>query len=315
MPIEFLIAAVALAALGAFAFYRWRRRGPSLHLEEGALKTRFKALFGREQAGDEALQAIEEMLLEADVGPQTAMEIVEALRPLASLGPQALRDGLKTALLEHIRACPPPEISAAKPLVILLFGVNGVGKTTTLAKLAAYFTAAKRNVLAVAGDTFRAGAVAQLKVWSERVPFALIAQGERADPGAVLCDGLSAARARGVDVVLVDTAGRLHTKTPLIEELKKLDRVIEKFASDLRVLRYLVLDAHTGQNGLAQAKGFAAALPIDGIVLTKWDGSAKGGFIFSIAASLGLPLAFLGTGESLEDFQPFNSEQFVAELL
>jgi len=199
------------------------------------------------------------------------------------------------------------------PDVVFMVGVNGTGKTTSIAKLAAYYKARDRSVLLAAADTFRAAAVEQLEVWAERVGVPCIRQEPKADPAAVVFDALSAAEARGHDVVIVDTAGRLHTKTNLMAELGKMERVIEK-KTGRSPETLLVVDANTGQNGLAQARMFAETIPVQGLVLTKLDGTAKGGIVVAIAETLGLPVKYIGVGEQLEDWAEFDAEQFVDAL-
>jgi fused signal recognition particle receptor len=201
-----------------------------------------------------------------------------------------------------------------KPWVILFLGVNGVGKTTTIGKLAAQYRAEGKKVLLVAGDTFRAAAVEQLDIWGQRVGVDVVKHQAGADPSAVVFDGLQAAKSRGIDVLLIDTAGRLHTKIHLIEELKKIRRVIAREQPDAPHETLLVLDATTGQNGLQQARVFKEATDISGIVLTKLDGTAKGGVIVGIQEELGVPVKYIGVGEDVEDLQPFDAVRFVQAL-
>lgn len=278
---------------------------------------RLSQLFHRTVTGEVLIQELEALLIEADVGPRLTEELCGELRRLpASMkeDPAQLKSALKSKLARYLRLPPsPPKESRA--LAILVLGVNGVGKTTTIAKLAYYFKTQGNHVLAIAGDTFRAAAIEQLGAWGKRVPFEVIAQSQGSDPAAVVFDGLSAARARKADVVLVDTAGRLHTKQPLIDELKKIERVMAKFDSFLQKQTYLILDATTGQNGLAQAKVFCEAVKIDAAILSKWDSSAKGGVLFVIGKELDLPIAFVGVGERLDDLKPFEPQHFIDELL
>ncbi len=209
----------------------------------------------------------------------------------------------------------PETIPEGKPRVILMVGVNGVGKTTTIAKLSHHFLQQKKQLLLAAGDTFRAAAVEQIKTWGERHQVPVIAQGQDADPASVLYDALSAAQARKVDVMIGDTAGRLHTQGHLMNELKKIHRVMNKLDESAPHEVWLVIDATTGQNAINQAKEFHAAVGLTGIILTKLDGTAKGGIIFALASQLGLPIRYIGIGEKAEDLRPFNAESFVQALL
>mgnify|MGYP001381337418 CR=1 FL=1 len=258
---------------------------------------------------DTVLDELEMRLITADVGVETTERILGGLRKqvqrkeLGNL--EALLAALRTALLDRV----------IKPFVILVVGVNGAGKTTTIGKLARRMKDHGLKVMLAAGDTFRAAAVEQLQVWGERNAVPVIAQAAGADPAAVAFDALQAAKARGLDVLLADTAGRLHTQSNLMEELKKVKRVMGRVdpAAPHEVL--LVLDASQGQNALQQARLFHEALGVTGIVLTKLDGTAKGGIILAIASELGLPIRFIGTGESAEDFDEFDAESFVDALL
>ena len=278
-------------------------------------------LLGEKELDDDLLEELETQLLVADVGVDASTEIVEGLtarvkrRQLndarALLG--ALRDDL-TELLQAHHA--PLEVPAApRPFVILVVGVNGVGKTTTIGKLARRFKDEGLVPILAAGDTFRAAAVEQLQRWGERNEVEVVAQGEGADTASVIFDALTAAKSRGADVVLADTAGRLHNKTNLMEELAKVGRVMKRFDETAPHAVLLVLDAATGQNALAQAREFGQAVDLTGIVLTKLDGTAKGGIAFAIARQTGLPIQFIGIGEAVEDLRPFDPEAFVEALL
>jgi len=217
-------------------------------------------------------------------------------------------------MLDGSVVVPKLALFSVKPWVILFLGVNGVGKTTTIGKLAAQFHRAGKKTLLVAGDTFRAAAVEQLDIWGQRVGVEVIKHRAGADPSAVVFDGIQAAKSRGVDVLLIDTAGRLHTKVHLIEELKKIRRVIAREQANAPHETLLVLDATTGQNGLQQARVFKEATDITGIVLTKLDGTAKGGVIVGIQEELGVPVKYIGVGEDIEDLQPFDAKKFVQAL-
>lgn len=258
-------------------------------------------------------QGIEEALLAADVGVATARSIVDRLRTQAggrSPGRQALRD----VLLDVLDGAPPVQVSE-RPWIILVVGVNGVGKTTTIGKLAFRHARASRRVLLVAGDTFRAAAAEQLAVWAARSGSEIVRHQTSGSPAAVVFDGLKAAVARGVDVVLIDSAGRMHTRENLMEELRKLRKVIEREVPGAPHEVLLVLDATTGQNALEQAREFVEAVGVTGIVLTKLDGTARGGVALAVRQTLGVPIAYVGTGEAAEDIQPFDPRDFVDALV
>ena len=287
------------------------------------LSARVEGIFGGGRKLDpEQLKRLENALLAADLGVRTTRELIETVRnapaDAGSLqGADQLRSALKNQLLQVLRAVPaPPNGASAEhhPHVIFVVGVNGTGKTTTIGKLAHRLRREGATVLLCAGDTFRAAAVEQLAVWAERTGAEIIKQKAGADPAAVVYDGLSAARARNVDAVIVDTAGRLHTKSNLMAELDKMKRTAAKLVPGAPHDVLLVLDATTGQNGLAQAREFTAAAGVTGIVLTKLDGTARGGIVVSIVRELGLPVRFVGTGESAEDLVPFDAQTFVNSL-
>ncbi len=295
-------------------------------LKAGLQKTRqglfggLAELFGRRAIDDELLDELETRLLMADVGVEATRAIIEELTRQVSR--RELRDGkaLLGALRERMTAllepCARPlVIDDARPFVILMVGVNGVGKTTTIGKLTRRLQGEGHSLLLAAGDTFRAAAVEQLQVWGERNRIPVIAQQHGADSAAVIFDALQAGRARGVGVVIADTAGRLHTQAHLMEELRKIRRVINKFDADAPHEVLLVVDATTGQNALSQAEQFHKAVGLTGIVLTKLDGTAKGGIVFAIAQRLGVPIRFIGVGEGLDDLRPFDADEFVDALL
>ena len=274
---------------------------------------------GRKVIDAELLEELESRLLLADVGVDATVHIIEQLTQRVSrrelTEPEALRDALREELLAILEPCERPlAVGGASPFVILMVGVNGVGKTTTIGKLARRFQDEGRSVMLAAGDTFRAAAVEQLQVWGDRHDVPVIAQHTGADSASVLYDAFAAARARGVDVLIADTAGRLHNKDHLMDELRKVVRVLGKLDPSAPHEVMLVLDAGTGQNALAQADTFTEAVGVTGITLTKLDGTAKGGIIFAIARKLGLPIRFIGVGESAEDLRPFAAGEFIDAL-
>lgn len=274
---------------------------------------------GRKEIDAELLEELESRLLMADVGVDATMDIITSLTRRVSrkelTHPKALQSALREELLEILKPCQHQLAPGGKkPFVILMVGVNGVGKTTTIGKLAKRYVAEGRSVMLAAGDTFRAAAVEQLQVWGDRNAVPVIAQHTGADSASVLFDALQAARSRDVDVLIADTAGRLHNKDNLMEELKKVVRVMAKLDPEAPHEVMLVLDAGTGQNALAQASHFQAAVGVTGISLSKLDGTAKGGVIFAIAKKLQLPIRFIGVGEAAEDLRPFNAEEFIDAL-
>jgi fused signal recognition particle receptor len=259
------------------------------------------------------LDAIEAALLQADVGVEFTERFV---RSLEREGGKDARDRLRALLLEILDAGREPRRHPApKPRAVLVVGVNGVGKTTSTAKLAYYLKSRGESAILAACDTFRAAAVEQLAVWADRVGVEMVRHREGSDPGAVAFDACSAARARGLDVVVVDTAGRLHTRTNLMEELAKVQRVTRRALGDDAVETLLVLDANLGSNSLAQAREFARHLSLDGVILTKLDSTAKGGIIVAVRETLGVPIRYIGAGEGIEDFSEFVPEAFVDALL
>ncbi len=260
---------------------------------------------------------LEETLIQADLGVRTTDAVIARLREQASAGirtPEALRGALAEILTAAL-GNPVPMVLSPPPGVVVVLGTNGAGKTTTIGKLAHRLRREGRKVLLAAADTFRAAAIDQLEVWAQRVGADVIRHKEGADPAAVVYDAAQATRARHADVLIVDTAGRLHTKANLMEELKKIDRVIRRELPGAPVEALLVLDATTGQNGIAQAREFKDALPLTGIVLSKLDGTARGGIVIAIADTLALPVKLVGLGEGLDDLQPFDPRAFVEALL
>ena len=269
---------------------------------------------------DEAFfEDLEEMLIMADVGMSTATEAVERLRKVMIQekisGQEPVKEALRNILAEMLTMEDQDLHIATRPSVILVVGVNGVGKTTSIGKLAARLKGEGKRVLLCAGDTFRAAAADQLEIWANRCGCEIVRQHEGADPGAVLFDALQAAKARGVDVVICDTAGRLHNKQNLMAELAKLRKIIGRETPDADLETLLVLDATTGQNGLIQAKQFQETAGCTGIILTKLDGTAKGGIVIAIARELGVPVKFVGLGEGIRDMQPFDARAYVNAII
>ena len=261
---------------------------------------------------DEFFEDLSDILIMADVGMKTTELAVSRLREKCKAekigSAEQAREALKEILADMMRTEP---MRLESPMVLLVIGVNGVGKTTTIGKLATRFKTVGRRVIICAADTFRAAAAEQLTVWAERADVPIIKQKEGADPAAVVYDGIQAARSRHADILIVDTAGRLHNKAHLMEELKKISRVAEREYPEAKVKALLVIDATTGQNGLQQALLFKEVANIEGIVLTKLDGTAKGGIAVAIRNELGLPVYYIGFGEQLDDLQPFDAKQFV----
>ncbi len=301
-------------------------------LKEGLTKTRDN-IFGKVQRlvtakskiDDVMLEKLEEILVTADVGVGTSMAIIERIKTRVKTERYENANELDRLLHDEIRAtlCTSQQMdgndyfsipSGIKPFVIMVVGVNGVGKTTTIGKLAYNYRTARKNVIIAAADTFRAAANEQLEIWAHRASVDIIQQAHGADPAAVAYDSLNAAKARGADIVIIDTAGRLHTKIPLMEELKKIKRVLQKIIPEAPHEILLILDASTGQNALEQARKFANAVGVTGLVVTKLDGTAKGGIVFAINQELNIPVKFIGVGEQIGDLQPFDKAAFVDAL-
>jgi fused signal recognition particle receptor len=300
------------------SFFQRLKQGLSKSRE--SLLQNIGSIFQNRQWGEDALDAMEESLIAADVGVKATIKIMEALRRQPPDGSADLADEmsarLQSIMIDMFRGSAPVLGSATeRPWVIIFLGVNGVGKTTTIGKLAAQYRSAGKKVLLVAADTFRAAATEQLDIWGQRAGADVVKHRPGADPSAVVFDGMQAAKSRGMDVLLIDTAGRLHTKVHLIEELKKIRRVIGREHPGAPHETLLVLDATTGQNGLQQARVFKEATDISGIVLTKLDGTAKGGVIIGIQEELGVPVKYIGVGEDVEDLQAFEPADFVRALL
>lgn len=302
-------------------------KGLFARLREGLAKTRSgltgrldRLVFGKKEITGDLLEALEEILFTSDLGVATTQELIDTVQGKVARKeldqPEKIKEALKAQISAFLDV---PEVvhrepQQGEPLVIMVIGVNGVGKTTTIGKAGAYFQRAGNSVMFVAGDTFRAAASEQLHVWGDRVGAEVISQKEGSDPSAVVFDGLSAALARKTDVVLVDTAGRLHTKTNLMEELEKVYRVTGKRLPGAPHEVWLVLDATTGQNAIAQAEMFHRNLGITGIILTKLDGTAKGGVVVGICHQLRIPIRFIGIGEKIDDLRPFDPADFVEAI-
>ena len=271
-----------------------------------------------EKLDDDFFDGLEESLILADVGVGIATEAVNSLRNAVfsydMKDPEQVKAELRKILLQKMSVGSAALDTSKSPTVILVIGVNGVGKTTSIGKLAKRLKAEGKKVLLCAGDTFRAAAADQLEIWAKRAEVPIVRQHEGADPGAVLFDALQAAKARNIDVVLCDSAGRLHNKQNLMNELAKLRKIIDRELPDAGRETLLVLDATTGQNGLIQARSFKETAGLTGIVLTKLDGTAKGGIVIAIARELGVPVKFVGVGEGVDDLKPFDPEEFVNDL-
>jgi fused signal recognition particle receptor len=305
--------------------FGFKKKNVLTQLGQGLRRTRsyltegLGALFlGKKVIDDKLLEQIQERLLTADVGVEATEQIIASLT--SSVTRKELTDSialfaaLKQGLLAILSPCQAQDFAIIKtPLVILVIGVNGAGKTTSIGKLARYFQKAQKTVLLAAGDTFRAAAIEQLQVWGERNAVDVIAQQTGSDSAAVIFDALQAAKARNKDVLIADTAGRLHSKENLMEELRKIKRILAKLDEHAPEV-LLVIDATAGQNALLQARKFNAEMGVTGLIITKLDGTAKGGIIFAIAKELALPIRFIGIGEGIEDLKPFDPEEFVEAL-
>ena len=274
------------------------------------------AMMSHGELDDEFYDELTDILISCDIGVKISFEITEKLRICARKNKirtaEDVKQALRDILIEEFESLPRLEIKY--PCIITIIGVNGVGKTTTIGKMAKYFKDQKKEVTLVAGDTFRAAASEQLSLWANRTKTRIIKHEEGADAAAVVFDGISSAKAKNTDVLIVDTAGRLHTKTNLMQELNKIDRVINREYPEANRYTFIVLDATTGQNALTQIQAFNDVMKIDGIVLTKLDGTAKGGVVVAIEKDYALPVAFVGVGEGIDDLLPFNARDFVEDL-
>ncbi len=283
------------------------------------LKEAFRVSVSFDKLDDEFYDGLEEALILADIGAEAAVDTVAQLRKRVSqrllTRAEEVKDALRDILRSKLEVGDSTLVLEGKPAVVLVIGVNGVGKTTSIGKLAARLKAEGKKVLLCAGDTFRAAAADQLEIWAGRAGVDIVRQHEGADPGAVLFDALQAAKARGADVVLCDTAGRLHNKQNLMNELAKLRKIIDRECPDSSCETLLVLDATTGQNGLIQARTFKETAGLTGIILTKLDGTAKGGIVVAIAQELNVPVKFVGVGEGIDDLKPFDAKEFVQDMI
>jgi fused signal recognition particle receptor len=280
-----------------------------------------RLFLGKKEIDQELFEQLEEILITADLGVKTTLELLDRARKKVKRDqlsdPQALKSIIRDEILAYIQATDQPAelvMPEQGPFVIMVVGVNGVGKTTSIGKIAAKFVRSGQSVLLVAGDTFRAAAINQLRIWGERVGVEVIAQNPGADPSSVVFDGLEYGVAHAYDVILIDTAGRLHTSVNLMEELKKIKRVIGKKMPGAPHEVMLVLDATTGQNGIAQAKQFHEAVGVSGLTLTKLDGTAKGGIVANVCREVGIPVRFIGIGEQIDDLRDFDAREFVDAL-
>jgi len=303
------------------------KKGFLKRLRKGLSKTRAtltgrldRLFLGKKEISEDLLEELEEILFTSDIGVASTHELIESLQAQLARkelkNPEALRNALRDHILAFLEAPPPkrPLPGPGEPLVIMVVGVNGVGKTTTIGKAAHRYVSQGKNVLLVAADTFRAAAVEQLSIWGERVGADVIKQKTGADPSAVVFDAIAAARSRRSDVVFIDTAGRLHTKINLMEELEKIHRVVGRKLPGAPHEVWLILDATTGQNAISQAEMFNKILGITGIILTKLDGTAKGGIVVGISRQLGIPITYVGIGEKIDDLRPFNAIEFVQAI-
>ena len=300
------------------------KKGFFKRLKEGLSKTRnsivdsFSSVFGASHIDDDFYEELEETFIMADMGYETTEKVIENLKERVKEARIKEPAACKELIINIIRDQMMVDESAydfeKKKSVILVIGVNGVGKTTTIGKLAAQYKKSGKKVLIAAADTFRAAAIDQLKTWADHAGVEMISHNEGADPAAVVYDAVSAAKARNTDILLIDTAGRLHNKKNLMDELAKMRRIISRDYPDANVESLIVLDGTTGQNALEQARQFSNVTEIDGIVITKLDGTAKGGIAVAIQAELGIPVKYIGVGESIEDLEKFNAEEFVNAL-
>jgi fused signal recognition particle receptor len=301
------------------------KKGFFQRLKERLTKTREsfvgrvdQLVLGKKEIDEALLDDLEEILITSDLGVDTTQALIALVQQKVKRreldNPERLKETLQQEILRFLEVPVPAPTPSAKPYIVLVVGVNGVGKTTTIGKLAEQYRRTGKKVLLVAGDTFRAAAGEQLQIWAQRAHAEIIRQKEGSDPSAVVYDALQAARSRGLDIVLIDTAGRLHTRVNLMEELKKINRTIQKEFPGGAHQTLLVMDATMGQNAISQARIFNEALTINGLILTKLDGTAKGGIVVGICHELKIPISHIGIGEKVEDLQPFNAQEFVQAI-
>ena len=285
----------------------------ALKKTKDSFSEKMRQLFARDKIGEDFYEDLEDILITSDISVTTAEEIVENLRDRMIEEKAKDKDYVVEELKGAIRDCldMAEDLDIETPAVIMVIGVNGVGKTTSIGKLANYFAQNGKTVTIAAGDTFRAAAADQLEVWADRAKVRIVRSDEGSDPSSVVFDALSSVKAKKTDVLIIDTAGRLHTKANLMEELKKMSRVVAREYPEANFYKLIALDATTGQNALSQVEVFNEAVGIDGIILTKLDGTAKGGFVVSLCNELQVPVAFVGTGEKKEDIEPFDKESFI----
>ncbi len=301
-------------------FSRFEKLKQSLTRTKDNILGKISQVVMRRKIDDDLLEEIEEILIGADVGVPATMRLIDSIKEKSRERKLTEGDEVMSLLREEIGTilsredAPLFKDADRKPVIWLIVGVNGVGKTTTIGKLATRLSSEGKKVMIAACDTFRAAAVEQITIWAERSKVEIIKAQANADPASVAFDAARAAQARGIDLLLVDTAGRLHTKSNLMEELKKIRRVIEKAVPDATIYSKLIIDGSTGQNAIAQVKVFTEAVGCDGIIVTKLDGTAKGGVMIAVAQELGVPVDFIGIGEGLEDLQRFDSKQFTEAL-
>lgn len=289
----------------------------ALKKTKDSIAQKLTVLFTGDRIGADFYDDLEEILISSDISVNTAMEIVDDLRDKMIKDKVKDKDyvvaQLKEILKEYIDRAEPLELKF--PAVVMVIGVNGVGKTTSIGKLARYFTGKGKSVTIAAADTFRAAASDQLTVWADRAKVRIVKHEEGADPSAVVYDAVSSAKARKTDILIIDTAGRLHVKSNLMEEIKKMNRVVNREFPEATFYKFIVLDATTGQNALNQVEAFKDAIGIDSIILTKLDGTAKGGFVVALCNELEVPVSYVGVGEKIDDLEEFNTEEFVNGLL